>query len=59
MNAIQYAMKAGRNMEARDVYMEKARSSLLLADRRFYAGLARQRNHLVVGWLRMARECVR
>jgi len=58
MNAIKYALKAGRNMQARDDYMEKARASLVTADRRYYVNLARMRNSIVVSWLRIARECV-
>jgi len=56
---IKYAVQAGKNMQVRDDYMDKARASLLPGDRKFYAGLARSRNQVVVGWLRLARECMR
>ncbi len=52
---IKYAAQAGRNMQVRDDYMDKARASLLLEDRKFYAGLARSRNQVVVAYLRAAR----
>jgi len=56
MTAIDCAIKAGRNREAREGYMSKARGAQVIEDRRFYVGLARACNKIAVTWLRLAKE---
>ena len=56
MTAIECAIKAGRNREAREGYMSKARVAQVIEDRRFYVGLARDRHKVALMWLRLAKE---